>query len=404
MKVMVIGAGAAGYFSAIHRKINVPTDEVILVEKSDRGLGKVKVSGGGRCNVTHACFDARQLSEYYPRGGKALIGPFQRFQPRDTIQWFEDRGVPLKIEADGRVFPVSNSSQSIIDALETEASGRGVDTWTRTDVQRIETHPAGGFSVHITPDFITHCDRIILATGSSRMGYSFAKSLGHTILDPVPSLFTFKINDDALTEIPGVAVSDAVVTVSGTRQWKQRGPVLVTHWGFSGPATLKISAWAARDFAGSQYSLPLTINWLPNYRLDDVEAAITDRQMESKQWVRSRPLVSEIPGRLWNYLVTKALGIGDLPWNETGKRHRGALVEVLTRDRYMISGKGVFKDEFVTCGGVALNEVDFRTMESKRCPGLYFAGEILDIDGVTGGFNFQNAWTTAYIAASDAPK
>lgn len=400
MKLIVIGGGAAGYFAAIHHKAAYPTHEVLLMEKSENGLAKVKISGGGRCNVTHACFDARQLADYYPRGGKALIGPFQRFNPRDTMTWFQTRGVPLKIEPDGRVFPVSNSSQSIVDALENAAKQLGVTVWNRCGVETIETRSPGGFLVTLSGGATHPCDAIILTTGSSRQGYSFAESLGHSIVPPVPSLFTFKINDPDLVSIPGVSVASATATLHGTKTWKQTGPILVTHWGFSGPAIIKLSALAARDFSESSYQLPLTIHWLPAYKEQEIEATLMDLQSSSKKYISSKSLFPEISGRLWEYLVRKSIGNGDVQWIETGKKQMRKLIETLVRDRYQVVGKGVFKEEFVTCGGIPLNEVDFKTMESRVCPDLYFAGEILDIDGITGGFNFQNAWTTGFIAGT----
>lgn len=400
MRIFVIGAGAAGYFAAIHHKEAFPEHDVVLIEKSENGLAKVKISGGGRCNVTHACFDSRQLAEYYPRGGKALIGPFERFQPRDTMAWFQSRGVPLKIEADGRVFPVSNSSQSIIDALEAAARCLGVILWHRCSVQTIVKIKSGGFMIELG-NGISHCgDAIILTTGSSRQGYAFAEGLGHSIVPPVPSLFTFKINDPALIAIPGVSVASAIATLTGSKVWKQMGPILVTHWGLSGPAIIKLSAWAARDLSEASYQLPLVVNWVPGYREPAIEATVMGVQSSSKKWISSQSLFPEISNRLWGYLVQKSIGNGNVPWIETGKKQIRSLVEVLVRDRYQVAGKGVFKEEFVTCGGIPLDEVNFKTMESRICPGLYFAGEVLDIDGVTGGFNFQNAWTTAVIAGN----
>jgi len=399
MKLIVVGAGAAGYFAAIRHKDCYPDHEVVLLEKAGAGLAKVKVSGGGRCNVTHGCFDARELVDRYPRGAKALIGPFRQFQPRDTMTWFEARGVALKIEKDGRVFPTSDSSQSIIDVLVGEADCLGVNRVMHRSVTQVMKSESGRFVV-VTDLAILDADAVILATGSSRDGYQLAEGLGHTIQSPVPSLFTFKIEDSALWAISGVAVPSAVVTLGGRTQRRETGPVLVTHWGFSGPSIIKLSAWGARDLAVAEYCLPLTIRWLSTATEEQANRVILDLQGQSKKQVGSRSIFDEIPTRLWQYLVHKSVGKLDTPWNETGKRIRHSLVEALLRDRYEIVGKGVFKDEFVTCGGVTLDEVNFKTMESRICPGLYFAGEVLDIDGITGGFNFQNAWTTGWIAGS----
>lgn len=402
MNILVIGGGAAGYFAAIHHKARYPDHQVTIIEKSETGLSKVKISGGGRCNLTHACFDAKRLADYYPRGGKALIGPFQRFQPRDTMTWFQTRGVPLKIEADGRVFPVSNNSQSIIDALIDEAAKLAVGMWNQTAVSSIVKTPLGAFQVALNSGVSHTYDRIILTTGSSRAGYQLAQSLGHNIVDPIPSLFTVKIDDPELHALAGVSVADAQVTLHGDKTWKQRGPVLVTHWGLSGPAIIRLSAWAAREFSTHNYQLPMTVQWLPEYSELDIESAISAAQSSSKKWVSSHSLFPEISGRLWAYLVQKSVKNGAIPWNEMSKKQSRQLIECLLRDRYQISGKGVFKEEFVTCGGIPLNEVNFKTMESRVCPGLFFAGEILDIDGITGGFNFQNAWTTGVIAGESA--
>lgn len=400
MKIIVIGGGAAGFFAAIHHKHAFPLHSVTIIEKSEDGLEKVKISGGGRCNVTHACFDPRQLADFYPRGGKALIGPFQYFQPRDTMNWFQTRGVPLKIESDNRVFPVSNSSDSIVEVLTNEAATLGITIWNKTSVSRIQRNSDGTFHLDWETGS-TQCNAIILCTGSSRKGYELAKSLGHQLVPPVPSLFTLKISDASLTELAGISVATATATTVGSQTWKQTGPLLITHWGFSGPAIIRLSAWAARDFAEKSFQLPVTINWL-SIKEDAITSLLEFNRTSCKKWVGRHSISSDLPIRLWEYLVKKSIGKIDTPWNELGNKAINLLKQVIINDRYITSGKGIFKEEFVTCGGIPLKEVQFKTMESRLCPGLYFAGEILDIDGITGGFNFQNAWTTGVIAGENS--
>lgn len=360
--LIVIGGGAAGVFAAIAAKEAHPEAKVILLEKTATLLAKVRISGGGRCNVTHACFEQKELIKNYPRGEKELLGPFHRFFTEDTIAWFESRGVKLKTEKDGRMFPVTDSSQTIIDCLLGEAARLGVEIRKQSRVSRIEKCDEGFV---IDGDLKTK--NLLLATGSAKQGYTWAKELGHTIIDPIPSLFTFHSPTSQLLELSGISMQDVEVQLEGFKK-KVRGPLLITHFGFSGPAIIKLSAWAARFLHERDYKAKLIINWLPELKqheivLDDVEK-----------------------------LFAKAL------WR-TLSDHPNLPVR-LHKDTYEIDGKTTFKKEFVTCGGVHLKEINFKTMESRVCPGLYFAGEILNIDGVTGGFNFQNAWTSAYIAAN----
>jgi len=353
---IVIGGGAAGFFGAIAAAEARPGLRVLLLEKTMQPLAKVRISGGGRCNVTHACFDPAELVRNYPRGHKELRGPFSRFQTRDTIAWFEARGVPLKMEADGRMFPVTDSSQTIIDCLQNEAKRLEIEVHLGEAIESL----APGFQVgpYSAP-------RILLATGSNKKGLEWAANLGHTIVPQVPSLFTFNAPSSPLLELAGIA-TEATVTLP-TLKLQQRGPVLLTHWGFSGPAVLKLSAWGARLLHACDYILDFEIDWgggpLPK-RLDKAL-----REMAGLQ--EGKPL-SKVEQRRWK--------------------------QTLHHCRFRMEGKTTYKSEFVTCGGVSLKEIDFKTMQSKICPGLYFAGEILDIDGITGGFNFQNAWTTAWIA------
>lgn len=348
--IAVIGGGAAGVFAAIIAKETHPHMSVALFEKSAVFLAKVKVSGGGRCNVTHSCFDPKKLVQNYPRGAQEMLGPFHRFQPQDTIDWFEKRGVKLKTEKDGRMFPTTNQSQTIIDALLGEAKKLGVELHTRVHITEIKD----SFDIHFRDGSTCSAKKLILATGSSAEGFKIAESLGHAIIPPVPSLFTFNVPTSRLKELSGIAVQHAIVSLPALKM-KQEGPLLITHFGFSGPAVLKLSAWAARELHSCGYKTTVQIDWLPDENI-----------------VLPKNLSKAVAGSC----------------------------KTLHADTYQMDGKTTHKEEFVTCGGVNLKEVDFRTMQSKIVPGLYFAGEILNIDGVTGGFNFQNAWTTGYLAGS----
>ncbi len=372
--LVVIGGGAAGLFAAIAAE-----GSVVVLEKTAVLLAKVRVSGGGRCNVTHSCFDPKELVKNYPRGGKELLGPFHRFQPRDTTLWFESRGVSLKTEDDGRMFPVTDSSQTIIDCLLSEAKKRGVDIQLRQRITQI-TKDAEGFTIERKDLPPLRCRRLLLATGSGSDGYAWAQQFGHTIQKPVPSLFTFNIPTSPLKDLSGIVIDPVEVRVPG---FSQRGPLLITHFGFSGPAVLKLSAWAARVFAEKEYKLDIVINWLPD---------LTEEKIFDTLKFSSAPKPFPLPQNFWKaFAPTTRL-------YETSHKILRDLAHRLHADTYHVEGKTTHKEEFVTCGGITLKEVDFKTMESKLCPGLYFAGEILDIDGVTGGFNFQNAWTTGYIA------
>ncbi|MGG6297202.1 NAD(P)/FAD-dependent oxidoreductase [Leptolyngbya sp. AN02str] len=399
LRVVVIGGGAAGFFSAIACAEANPHAQVTLLEASRTSLSKVSISGGGRCNVTHACFEPAALVANYPRGGKALRGAFTRFQPRDTIAWFTKRGVRLKTEADGRMFPTTDDSETIVQCLLQSARNAGVALRVGSPVSSVIRKPHG-FQVTLKSGEGLVCDRLLLATGSSAVGFRLAVELGHTIAEPVPSLFTFTIPDPALRDLAGVAVDAAQVRLiaPNAKPLEQTGPLLITHWGLSGPAVLKLSAWGARSLHDCRYQATLHINWMPYQTTDAVRAAL----LSSKEIYPKRAIANSdpfgLPRRLWLYLIERANIPADLRLAELSKTHLHHLVQELTRGEYAIAGKGAFKEEFVTCGGVALKEVDFKTMESRQCPGLYLAGEILDIDGVTGGFNFQNAWTTGWLA------
>ncbi len=418
----MIGGGAAGFFGAVSCAQTHPHTQVTLLEAGHQPLSKVRISGGGRCNVTHACFEPAQLVQYYPRGGRALRGAFSRFQPKDTVAWFESRGVRLKTEEDGRMFPVTDNSETIVNCLINAAKDAGVKLRTATPVKSIRRHlpllptphcplsPEGTppsplptqqeFEIELKTGEVIKCDRLLIATGSNPQGYRWLKDLGHTVELPVPSLFTFNIPDPRLQDLAGVSVNEVRLRLpeAGKSAIEQTGPLLITHWGVSGPAVLKLSAWGARVLYEHKYQTPLLVNWLPQHHQDNLRELLmaVKSQLPQRQIATSCPV--SIPKRLWTSLVTH-VGIGaEERWAEVSKKALNQLVQELTQGHYLIKGKGVFKEEFVTCGGVKLKEVDFKTMESRLVPGLYFAGEILDIDGVTGGFNFQSAWTTAWLA------
>jgi len=396
-RVVIVGGGAAGFFAAITCAQAAPEREVVLLESGRYLLTKVRVSGGGRCNVTHACFDPRELSMRYPRGGRALIGAFHRFQARDTVEWFESRGVRLKTEADGRMFPVSNFSASIVDCLLHEAEAAGVQVRISAGVKAARPAP-GGFSLELSDGSELTCEKLCVATGGCRAPSAarWIEALGHTLEPPVPSLFTFHVETPWLRALPGVA-AEVEASVPGTKL-RERGPLLVTHWGVSGPAILRLSAWGARELHDRDYQFALRVNWLPGRTTDDVLAELRARRdSQPGKAVVNSPL-GALPARLWESLVAEA-GIGpDVRWTTLSRPGALELATLLTRTELPVNGKSLNKDEFVTCGGVRLPEVDFKTMESRVQPGLYFAGEVLDIDGVTGGFNFQAAWTTGWIA------
>jgi predicted Rossmann fold flavoprotein len=399
-QIIIIGGGAAGFFAAITCAQTHPDTRVTLIEAGKSPLAKVKISGGGRCNVTHACFDPLALVQHYPRGHKALRGAFTRFQPQDTIDWYADRGVQLKTEADGRMFPTTDDSETIVRCLMDAAAAAGVKIWTGEAVAEISPQQPSGWSVALKSGTVLTADRVLLATGSNPSAHKWAQQLGHSIATPVPSLFTFNIPDPRLANLAGVSVKAATVKLAGKGKnaLAQTGALLITHWGVSGPAVLKLSAWGARLLAESRYRMTLSIDWLPDYRPDKLRELIlaVKSQLPQKTIQNSCPV--PIPHRLWEAL-TSYIGIQPSDrWAGLANKTLDRLIGELNRGEYQITGKGVFKEEFVTCGGVDLQSVNFQTMESKICPGLYFAGEILDIDGVTGGFNFQSAWTTGYLA------
>jgi predicted Rossmann fold flavoprotein len=397
--IVAVGGGAAGFFAAITCAEASPDAEVMILERTAHFLAKVKISGGGRCNVTHACFEPRDFARRYPRGERALISALSKFSARDTVNWFAARGVELKTEKDGRMFPVTDSSQTIIECLTHAAMQAGVKLKPNCSVETISKNPNGGFSLKLSNGENLECDQLLLATGGCRtlaLG-QLAVSLGHKLEPPVPSLFTFHIAVPWLHELSGVAVEDAEVSIPSVKM-RERGPVLVTHWGLSGPAILRLSAWGARWLAEKNYQFPLFVNWLPDWPDEKLSTEFAARrQSQPAKMIVNFP-VAPLSARLWTKLIAAAGISAEARWSALGGTAQHKLIQQLRRTEFTVTGKSLNKDEFVTCGGVPLDEVDFRTMQSKVCPGLYFAGEVLDVDGITGGFNFQNAWTTGFLA------
>jgi predicted Rossmann fold flavoprotein len=418
-QIIVVGGGAAGFFAAIAAAENGA--DVTVLEKTSRFLEKVRISGGGRCNVTHACFEPREFSARYPRGGRALLSPFQKFSARDTVDWFESRGVKLKTEGDGRMFPVTDTSQTIVDCLVNAAQNAGVKLRLNCAVASAAKNADGKFELVLggegsplpadgahgvtRPTEKIHCDKLLLATGGCRAAAAgqLAVSLGHTLEPPVPSLFTFQIETPWLRSLAGVSLELAEVSVPAAKL-RERGPLLVTHWGLSGPAILKLSAWGARMLHDLNYQFPLFVNWLPESNAEKII-----RDFQARRESAGAKLLVNVPlfpltARLWEQLVLAAGIARDTRWSALTRAQSQALARQILRSEFLVTGKSLNKDEFVTCGGVRLGGVNFQTMESKICPGLFFAGELLDIDGVTGGFNFQAAWTTGFVAGQAMAK
>ena len=398
--LIVVGGGPAGFFAAIRCAELNPKLRVLIIEKARQTLGKVLISGGGRCNVTHACFDPAQLITYYPRGGATLRGAFTRFQPADTVKWFESHGVRLKTEVDGRVFPVTDSSATITECLRESAKKAGVIVQIGMSLQKVEKSSVGGFKLTVQKEAAAinlQTKKILLATGSDPKTREIVQSLGHSIEEAVPSLFTFNISDKRLEGLAGVSVDSATVKMDALTQ---RGPLLITHWGMSGPAILRLSAWGARELFEKKYRAALSVNWLGDYTFDkalEVLQRHKDWHDNVRKKVLTDPAFTQLPVRLWKQL---AQFIGEKNWGDISRAEIRKLAEELTACQFEIKGKGQFKEEFVTCGGVKLNEVDFKTMQSRIIEDLFFAGEVLDIDGITGGFNFQSSWTTGWLAGS----
>lgn len=401
MDIAIIGGGAAGFFSAITCATAMPQSRVTIFERGKSVLEKVRISGGGRCNVTHACFDAKTLVQYYPRGSRELLGPFMQFGPQQTIEWFQKRGVTLKTEADGRMFPTTDNSQTIVDCLQKAAQQAGVTVRTHTRVEKIFfAADKKNFQLQVQGEAKPlSFSKVLIATGSNTAIWEMLQSLGHTIVSPVPSLFTFNIKDPRILDLMGIAAAHAQVRVPGTKL-QSEGPLLITHWGMSGPGILRLSAWGARALESHAYQFPLEVNWLGRMDAEAISDQLQLQKMEhAKKLIFGRPLF-ELPARLWERLVTAAEIPDTLRWADLDKKRLQKLVTQLSAGNFSVKGKSTFKEEFVTAGGVALNEVNFKTFESKKIPGLYLAGEVLDIDAITGGFNFQAAWTGAWIAGN----
>lgn len=398
-RIIVVGGGAAGFFSAITCAEVNPQAEVILLEKSAQFLSKVRISGGGRCNVTHACFEPRELTERYPRGQRSLIAPFHHFQSSDTVTWFESRGVKLKTESDGRMFPITDSSQTIVDCLMQAAQAAKVKLLLNRGVEQVSKQPDGKFVLSLSNSETLTCDRLLLATGGCRSASAgqLAVSLGHTLETPVPSLFSFHIETPWLQELAGIALESVEVSVPETKL-RERGALLITHAGLSGPVILRLSAWGARLLHEKNYRFPLWIHWLPQLSEEMISQELQlRREKQSARFVVNTSILP-LSSRLWGKLLLAAGIEPERRWGELSRAAQNKLVLQLMRTEFQVTGKSLNKDEFVTCGGVSLKEVNFKTMESRLCPGLYFAGELLDIDGITGGFNFQSAWTTGWLA------
>ena len=397
--VAVLGGGAAGFFAALSVKKHHPQAKVILYEKTTKVLAKVKISGGGRCNVTNSDSNIDTLCMAYPRGGKQLRNLFHRFNTSDTQEWFRSRGVPLKSEADGRVFPVSNQSQSIINCLMQEAEQLGVEIKYQSAVSSL-TKQSNIWRIHfLNKTQEEEFESVIIATGGSPklQGFQWLKDLGHSIINPIPSLFTFNIPGDSITQLMGVAVEDAKVKIKGYNI-ETSGALLITHWGMSGPAILKASAFGAPALAECQYNFEIQVNWLGERNTEILFNQLQICALEHPQKAVSKQKAFPLPQRLWQYLVNKKGIEVDKKWIDLGKKKRRQLLELLVNDVYSISGKTTFKEEFVTCGGVGLESIHLKTLESKSQTGIYFAGEVLNIDAITGGYNFQAAWSTGFIA------
>ena len=398
-RLIVIGGGAAGFFCAVNAARLNPSLEVILLEKSNKLLSKVKVSGGGRCNVTHACYSIAEMIKKYPRGSAFLKKAFHHFFTTDTITWFEERGVKLKTETDGRMFPVTDDSQTIIDCLMKEANKYAVEILMNREVRELAMNN-GQWTIIFKDGKQMEADYVCIACGGypKILQYDWLKKATHTIEEPVPSLFTFNMPGNTITSLMGVVVENVNVKIVGTKL-SESGPLLITHWGMSGPAILKLSAWGARQLAVCSWQFAITINWIPAFN----ENSLREKMQELRFKLAAQKIINRnpfaLPNRLWEYLLKQSGIKEELRWADLPAAAQNKLIKHLCADEYEVKGKTTFKEEFVTAGGVQLNEIDFNTMQSKKHPGLFFAGEIINIDGVTGGFNFQNAWTTGWIAA-----
>lgn len=393
--ILIVGGGAAGFFTAINIAENNPKLKIAILERGKEVLTKVKISGGGRCNVTHACFIPNDLVKFYPRGEKELKGPFHQFCSGDTIEWFEKHGVELKIEEDGRMFPVSDSSQTIIDCFLTATKKLGIDILTGQSVQSVFKGDA--YWKVDTNQQSFKCDKLVMATGSNPKIWEMMEALGHTIEEPVPSLFTFNIKDARIKDLMGLSAQTSVKVKDS--KLKASGPLLITHWGMSGPGILRLSAWGARELASKNYQFTLQVNWLNETDFEEAVVILKSLKEDNAKKLIMKFCPFEFPKRLWESLVTASGIAAETKWADLSKKQLTDLTHQLTNGQFQVNGKSTFKEEFVTAGGIHLKEIDFKTMQSKLHENLYFAGEILNIDAITGGFNFQNAWTDGFLVA-----
>ena len=405
--IAIIGGGASGIFASLRcaeiaKEKNIDIN-IKVFEASSKFLKKVRISGGGRCNVTHNIFEVNDFCLNYPRGRKELLSPFQKFQAADTVEWFKQRGVKLKHENDGRMFPISDSSETIISCFMEEAEKYGIQLLNKKNVKNIKKLENGKLSLSINDSETFITDSVLIATGSMPKGYELAKNLGHSITEIAPSLFTFKITDTILENLPGTSFSNAALTLKiyGERSFYEKGPLLITHWGLSGPALLKLSAWAAREMMHTNYKAKIIVNWLGLERQDDVEKLLATIKNSNTKTNIGKAYPKELTKRFWHQLLIKCEIQKEINWSEVSKNQLNRILNNLFKCELEVIGKSRFKEEFVECGGVDLKEINFKTMESKVCPGLYFSGEVIDIDGITGGFNFQSAWSLGWIAGSN---
>jgi len=403
--LIVIGGGAAGFFCAVNAAGLDPSLKVIIIEKSNKLLSKVKVSGGGRCNVTHSCFDIAEMSQRYPRGRHFVKKAFHQFFTTDTIHWFEERGVNLKTEEDGRMFPVTDSSQTIINCLLNEANKFGVEIVMNKEVKKINTLPIAigtMFNVQCSSGETLQADFICVASGGyPKSGmFDWLKELGHTVEEPVPSLFTFNLPKHPITQLMGVSIGKAKVRIIGTKL-EEEGPLLVTHWGMSGPAVLRLSAWGARELKERNWEFGISVNWLPDFS----EQSLKEKFLQLRNTNASQKIINKnsfgLPSRLWEFLAEQSGIKNEWRWADLPSTEQNRFVKNLCNYECKVKGKTTFKEEFVTAGGIRLNEIDANTMMSKKVPKLFFAGEVMDVDGITGGFNFQHAWTSGFVAAKN---
>ena len=395
-KIVIIGGGAAGYFTAINAKERNPELDITILEKGKEVLQKVKISGGGRCNVTHACFEPKELVKFYPRGEKELLGPFHQFMTGDTFEWFDDRGVPLKIEGDNRVFPEANTSQAIVDCFQKAVDALDIKVLTNHGVNSVNRQD-GKWLLH-TKEQVFEADKLVIAAGSSKKIWELCATLDHAVIAPVPSLFTFNINDKRLVDLLGISVPNATVKVVGTKL-EASGPLLITHWGMSGPAVLKLSAFGARILADKNYQYNVEVNWLSRPTDKVLNVLLNLKKKEPRKTVILKSPFKEVSRRLWERFVLFSDISKTQNWADLNSSQLEKLANELTKGMYNANGRTTFKDEFVTAGGVDLKEINFKRFESKKHNDLFFVGEVLNIDAVTGGFNFQNAWTGGYICA-----